>query len=71
LVKQKQAIEAEFGEPLIWEPQTPRAWNWIGKKFEGRGLRNRDAWPSLHDEMIDAMVRLDKALRPRLARIEV
>jgi len=68
LLKKKEEIEAEFGEPLVWQPQDRNNRHWIGKKFDGRGLRTREAWSRLHDDMIDAMIRLDKTLRERLRR---
>jgi hypothetical protein len=30
-----------------------------------------DTWTNLQDQMIDAMIRFDGALRPRLAKVEV
>ena len=77
LTKQKKEIESTFGEPLIWSPQTGSLWPWIGKKFAKQGLQTPEAWPKLQDEMIDAMIRLNKVLRHRLheavssSRVEV
>lgn len=28
-----------------------------------------DQWPALQDRLIDAMIRFDKALRPRIAKL--
>jgi hypothetical protein len=71
LAAQKKDIEAEFGGPLEWERLDDRRASRISKWFEGRGLAQPESWPSLQDEMIDAMIRLDKALRGRLAQLNV
>lgn len=66
---QKDAIEREFGAPLDWqEPPAIEGWR-ICYIIDG-GYRNPSAdWPRIHEQMIDAMIRLDAALRPRLQQI--
>lgn len=66
LMADKEAIEAEFGAPLLWV----EAEGQIGRMIEYRdngGYRSAfEEWPAIQDRMIDAMIRLDKALRPRV-----
>jgi glutaredoxin len=71
LAAQKKDIEAEFGGPLEWERLDDRRASRISKWFEGRGLAQPESWPSLREEMIDAMIRLDKVLRGRLSQLNV
>jgi hypothetical protein len=66
LLSQKRQVEKQFGEELIWQEPIGNHWPWIGKMFPERGLRTPEAWPKLHAEMIEAVVRLDKILRVRL-----
>ena len=70
LVKHQEEIEQAFGEPLEWERlETKRACR-IVKRFSLGGYRDQDdKWPEIQEQMIDAMVRLEKALGPRIARL--
>jgi len=64
----QQEIEQVFGEPLSWEPLEGKQAKRIGKYLDG-GYRDDPAkWPEIQDAMIDAMVRLESALRPFVVR---
>lgn len=63
LYKHKSKIEKEFGEKLNWEKLEGRRASRISIKFEGKGLKDKDKWDKLQDKMIDAMIRLEKALK--------
>jgi hypothetical protein len=71
LYSQRAEIEAEFGEPLEWERLDDKRACRIRKRFTDGGLAKPETWPGLQDAMTGAMMRLDKALRPRLAKVEV
>jgi hypothetical protein len=43
----------------------------IRKRFNLGGYRDKEKWPAIHDANVDAMIRLEKALKPRLAQIKV
>jgi hypothetical protein len=62
LFKQREVIEKAFGEKLVWN----RNWNdqasIIQKLFV---VDNSDDWSKLQLEMLDSMIRLEKALRGR------
>jgi len=67
----KNEIEKEFGEPLIWERlDTKRACR-ISKKIEIGGYRDEEKWPRIQEAMIDAMIRLEKALKPFIAKLKI
>lgn len=60
----KEQIEEIFGEPLEWDVLEGRRACRISKTIPIGGWEDEDAWPKLHEVMIDAMIRLDKSLRP-------
>ncbi len=66
----KDAIEADFGDTLEWERLDDRKSCRIMKTIDLGGYRDEDKWPEVHDAMIDAMIRLEKALRPHIARLQ-
>jgi hypothetical protein len=69
LKAERAAIEAAFGEPLEWE-EPPAIGGWrIRHRTEG-GYRDAEAeWPKIQDRMIKAMIRLDAAVRARVAKL--
>ena len=42
----------------------------IRKDFEIGGYSDEEKWPEIHDALIDAMILLEKAFRPRIAKIK-
>jgi hypothetical protein len=67
----KAKIEQEFGGPLEWyEPEGVRLCRIIHEVKKG-GYKDEEAkWPEIQDAIIDAMVRLEKALRPFLQHVQ-
>lgn len=68
---QRDAIEQDFGGSLSWERLDNKRACRIKIEFRDGGLDTPDSWPQLQDEMIDGMIRLEKATRTRLARIRL
>jgi hypothetical protein len=70
LYKRKDDVEQAYGGELTWMAlETKRACR-IVQRFSGVGYRDDESrWPELHDEMIDAIVRLEKALRPHIDQL--
>lgn len=71
LVADRENIEKAFGAPLEWDYQPTRRSQYVRKRFNSGGLSTEATWPTLQDEMIEAMIRFDKVLRPTLAKINV
>jgi hypothetical protein len=71
LYTHKAEIEQEFGAPLEWQRLDDKRASRIRKTFTEGGLLHPESWQSLQDRMIEAMIRLNDALRGRLAKIDV
>ncbi|MBM3115821.1 DUF4268 domain-containing protein [Jeongeupia naejangsanensis] len=63
-LKENQAtIERVFGEPLDWQELPERESCRICLKTEGGYRSPQSQWPDIHKCMVDAMIRLDRAMR--------
>ncbi len=79
----KEEIEAEFGAPLVWERLDDTEDTRGESLFKYRasliryymdkgGYRDpEERWPEIQDAMIDAMVRLEAALRPHIDALDI
>ena len=68
--KLKRKIEEVFGEPLEWQRLEGQRSCRIGKRFSLGGYRDdEEKWQEIQDAMIDAMIRLEAALRPHIDRL--
>jgi hypothetical protein len=70
LFAQRGEIEAAYGGPLEWQPLEGKRACRIRENFDG-GYRDQDRWPEIQDTMIDAMIRLERALKPFINRLAV
>lgn len=71
LISDKTNIENEFGAPLEWRYQDGRQTARIIYTLDSGNLRDESTWSTVQDEMIDAMIRLDKVFRPRIAKLNL
>lgn len=69
LFASKEQIKAAFGEPLEWQWLDDRRTSRIRHRLTLGGLADRDRWPEIQEAMIDAMVRLENALKPQIKRL--
>jgi hypothetical protein len=68
---QKEQIEIEFGEELDWRRLDDKRASRVVKYYYNGGIDTPEKWPAIQDQMIDAMIRLDKAFRPRLMGMKI
>ena len=71
LQSHKAEIEKDFGDKLRWERLDDRRASRISKRIDYAGLGDQEKWPKLQDDMIDAMVRLEKALKKHIKALKV
>ena len=72
LFSHKDEVEQIFGEPLEWQQLEGKRACRIRKQFKLGGYRDdEDKWPQIHEAMVEAMIRLDKALRPYIKNIRI
>ena len=71
LAANKNAIEKTFGEPLDWQQLEGKRACRICKQMTLGGYRNdEEQWPKIHEAMVDAMIRLEKTLKPYIKAIK-
>jgi hypothetical protein len=71
LVKHKDEIENVFGDSLKWERLDNKRACRISRQFDNGGYRDEDNWPDIHKNMIDAMCRFEKSLKPYILKLKV
>ncbi len=68
---QREKIESDFGGQLDWNELPNRLGCRIYIRPPGGWKTPEAQWPALQDEMIDAMVRLERALRQPIAELDL
>ncbi len=71
LLNAKAEIESSFGEQLNWDRMEGRRACRISKAIELGGYRDEGKWHDVQKAMIDAMIRLEKALRPHIEQLDI
>jgi hypothetical protein len=71
LQSQKSEIEKDFGDKLIWERLDDRRASRICKRFEYAGLNDKEKWDQLQEDMIDGMIKLEKALKKHIKNLKL
>lgn len=69
ILAKKEDIEASFGEPLEWDSKDSRKAQMIRSWTKLGGLENEDKWKEIQNDLVDRMVRLEKALRDYIASL--
>ncbi len=71
LFEAKAEIEEVFGETLDWYRLEDKRACRIDKEISLGGYRDEEKWQDIHEAMIDAMIRLDKALKPYIQKLSL
>lgn len=69
LEKQKEQIEASFGGALEWHILPERIGSRICWDFDCSWRTDEQSWPEIQDRMVDAVVRLEQAIRKPIEAI--
>jgi hypothetical protein len=72
LKERKDEIETAFGKPLIWQRLEKKQACRISFIVATGGYKDDDSnWPAIYEAMVEAMIQLEKALRPALDALDV
>lgn len=67
----KKEIEGVFGEELEWQRLDDRRASRIRKTYTYARLDDKNKWDKLQDDMVDGMIRLEKALKKYINRLKL
>ena len=71
LVEHRDVIESTFGESLEWQSLEGKQASRIRKVISIGGYRDEEDWGKIQASMVDAMIRLEKALRPHITKLQI
>jgi hypothetical protein len=71
LFQNKEGIEKKFGGDLKWERLDGKRASRIAKYFPNGGYSDKEKWDSICDNMIDGMIKFEKALAPFIEKIKI
>jgi hypothetical protein len=71
LLAKKAEINAAFAEDLDWQRMDDMKACIIGHTIKLGGWRDPEKWPEIQEATTDAMVRLEKALKPAIAALQI
>ncbi len=71
MVRHKAEIERAFGGALSWQRLDDKQGCRVAYTVPGGGWKSDESkWPGIQDAMIEAMIRLEKAVAPHLAKLK-
>lgn len=70
LSSMKEIIENAFGGPLNWDFNENRKQQYIRSTCPYGGIEQDDKWSEIQDDMIDRIVRLEKAIGPHIKSLK-
>jgi hypothetical protein len=70
IYQHRDQIEKDFGDSIIWERRDSGMQSLVRYELDVPWTREESAWPEMQRAMVDAMVRLEKALRPALDELK-
>lgn len=66
---QKEQIEAAFGSALEWQELPEGEGCRVRYVLDGGYKSPQENWPKIYEDLVNVMVRLDNAMRPRVAQL--
>ena len=66
---QKDKIESDFGNELIWERMEDNVTSRIKNQLDGVDISNKEDWGKMNNFLIDSAIRMDKAFRKHISKI--
>jgi len=69
LEAERATIESEFGGDLIWKKEEGQRGTLVGAIIEGGYRSDREHWPAVQQSLVEAMLKLERVLKPRLSQI--
>ena len=66
---QKDKIESDFGQELTWERMEDNVTSRIKNQINGVDVSNKDDWEKMDKFLIDSAIRMDKAFRKHISKI--
>jgi len=66
----KDEIESDFGSKLIWERMEDKKTSRIKVQLDGVNFANEEDWEKMNKFLIESAVRMDKAFRERVSKID-
>lgn len=67
----RKEIEEVFGGELKWERLDDRRASRISKRYEYAGLSDSEKWDKLQHDMIDGMIRMEKAFKKHIRSLRI
>jgi len=71
LYSKRKEIEQAFGEALRWERLDNRRASRISKRYDYSGLGDKNKWDKLQNDMVDAMIRLEKSFKKPIRELKI
>ncbi len=65
----RETIEQKFGRRLEWKPKEDLKMCEIVYQIDAGGWKDEESWPEIQEEMVDAMILLEQALKPEIDRL--
>lgn len=69
LQERQEELEKSYGGPLEWHRCDNLKKSYLAQELEGGYRDDPEQWPTVQDRMIEAMVHLEKAVRPHVPQL--